>query len=428
MSILKSENHLHLYGCLPAESLFKESFDRAKKYSSRFQWFLSEYKKTTGIEIHPESWWNKSDGYVIFKRHFICEAVNRFEVFQSKFNLLIALFPTTPDDLKLAEIVFATQSAQGGYKEYRTFLPHYLPVHERALYLRNLIDCARSFESSTYHPRIAISFSRQDGEAWDSYQFLLEFLANHQDIIPWITGIDFCGNERGHPPSAKKNLFSKIMSDRKAGVHNLDVLYHVGEMWDDIALHSAARWCIEAADMDVRRLGHALALGMDPESLKGRKIYEPLKETNSHLNWLRLRQNELSEYGYTTKDQEWLLQYIEFNSHQDMVTWHYDDELIWQTRNFQNAALNIIKSKNPVIEICPTSNIRIGALGKPSFHPLKRFLDHGLNITISTDDPGIFDISLEEEEQLVKSHFAVSEEQLTQAEKLSASLFLPLAN
>ena len=423
MPLLTNENHLHLYGCLSAEDLFKESFQRAKKYDARFQWFLSEYKKATSIVINPESWWNHSDGFDQFKRHFVCGAVNKFDIFQAKFNLLIALFPPSPDDLTLADCVFAAHAKETGYKEYRTFLPLYLPPHERAKYLQYLINCARSYETHDYHPRLAISFSRQDAEAWDSYGFLMGFMADNPDLKPWLTGIDFCGNERGHPPTSKKKLFEQINHDRLQGHHSLEILYHVGEMWENVALHSAARWCLEATEIGVRRLGHALALGMAPEALCGRTIHESTQEAKAHLTWLRAWQNELSEGDYTTKDYEWLSQRIEANTNNESVAWHYDEDLVEHTRRFQSAALSVIKLKNPIIESCPTSNIRIGALGKPSFHPLQRFLEHGLHVTIATDDPGIFDINLEHEENLIKRQFKINDEDLKKAEKLSASLF-----
>jgi aminodeoxyfutalosine deaminase len=58
--------------------------------------------------------------------------------------------------------------------------------------------------------------------------------------------------------------------------------------------------------------------------------------------------------------------------------------------------------KQVVLENCPTSNICTGALarqiGKPSAtlsdHPLKKFIDGGVPVTLSTDDPGMFHTDL----------------------------------
>ena len=61
-----------------------------------------------------------------------------------------------------------------------------------------------------------------------------------------------------------------------------------------------------------------------------------------------------------------------------------------------------IALRRVVLENCPTSNLCTGALarqtGKPdaSFadHPLPRFLEKGLSVTLSTDDPGMFHTNL----------------------------------
>ncbi len=424
MTILQSENHLHLYGCLSADSLFEASFDRAKKYETRFQWFISEFEKATGNKIKPEHWWNASNGRDNFRKDFICNDPCTFNIFQAKFNLLIALFPPTPDDMTLAEKVFASHVSLEGYKEYRTFLPLYLNAEARTKYLDLLVKSARFYETSQYHPRIAISFSRQDADAWDSYRFLLNFLDHHPDARPFITGIDFCGNEQGHPPEGKRQLFKQILADRQEARHSLEILYHVGEMWQDIGLHSAARWCVEAAQMGVDRLGHALALAMSPESLNGRTIKENRSEAQKHLHWLNKNRQELHEHGYTIKDYQWFSDRMEQSTVGDYVTWHYDMDLIEHTRTFQNALLCIIKHSNPLIETCPTSNIRIGALGRPEFHPLRRFLDHNIRVTISTDDPGIFDIDLSHEESLVQRKFGLTTEDLIQCEKTAKRICL----
>lgn len=62
------------------------------------------------------------------------------------------------------------------------------------------------------------------------------------------------------------------------------------------------------------------------------------------------------------------------------------------------------------LEVCPTSNIRTGALArqlrKPEAaihdHPLKQFLDRGLRVVLSTDDPAMFGTTLLQEYALCK--------------------------
>jgi len=425
-SILTSECHLHLYGCLAKETLWELSEPRSKTHDKRFQWYLAEYEKATGQLIDPRKWWESERGFEVFKNNALCREAVPFEIFQAKFNLLIALFPPSPDDMTMAERVFKADAQQGGYKEYRTFMPLYLPIPERKRYLRKLIETAAGLATDNYHPRIAISFSRQDNDAWDNYQFLKEALAENPSLAPWITGIDFCANERGHPPSAKRRLFKQILADNRDATYPLEILYHVGEMWQDIAIHSAARWCVEAAELGVKRLGHALALGMNAAAVSGRTILESSHETDTHFAWLRKHRSALHENGFTTTDYAWLERRAHASTHTDHVTWQYDMDLIENTTKFQSAAMEIVRQRGAIIESCPTSNLRIGNIRNSCHHPLRRFLDQGLRVSIATDDPGIFDITLQHEEALARDVLGVSDGELAKSEALTNSLFKPM--
>jgi adenosine deaminase len=67
--------------------------------------------------------------------------------------------------------------------------------------------------------------------------------------------------------------------------------------------------------------------------------------------------------------------------------------------------MDILMERGIALEICPTSNLRTGALarqlGAPtarmSQHPLALFVKRGLPVTLSTDDPAMFETSLEVE-------------------------------
>lgn len=56
-----------------------------------------------------------------------------------------------------------------------------------------------------------------------------------------------------------------------------------------------------------------------------------------------------------------------------------------------------IRSIGAVVEVCPTSNRRIGGITDPAHHPVHRFLAAGLATVVSSDDPGIFGTTLAEE-------------------------------
>jgi len=86
-----------------------------------------------------------------------------------------------------------------------------------------------------------------------------------------------------------------------------------------------------------------------------------------------------------------------------------------------------------VLENCPTSNLCTGALakqcGKPNAsladHPLPAFLERGLAVTLSTDDPALFHTDLLTEYSRVAS-LGLSDKQLLQlAEQSFSAAFLP---
>jgi adenosine deaminase len=66
------------------------------------------------------------------------------------------------------------------------------------------------------------------------------------------------------------------------------------------------------------------------------------------------------------------------------------------------------------IESCPTSNVMTKSVESWKTHPLRTFLDAGISVSINTDDPGIFGNSLQEEIQLSKKHFSLSQSEIEQ--------------
>jgi aminodeoxyfutalosine deaminase len=78
------------------------------------------------------------------------------------------------------------------------------------------------------------------------------------------------------------------------------------------------------------------------------------------------------------------------------------------------------------IEICLTSNLRTGCCASISNHPVRNYFDHGLMLTLNTDDPAMFRTSLNEEYQLVQSTFRFTNEHLRELARNSfEASFLP---
>lgn len=66
-----------------------------------------------------------------------------------------------------------------------------------------------------------------------------------------------------------------------------------------------------------------------------------------------------------------------------------------------------------LLEVCPTSNYITRSIDAWPDHPLKRFLDAGIPVSISTDDPGIFGVTLEEEYARCRKYLGLTDADLT---------------
>src|SRR5258708_38203289 len=79
------------------------------------------------------------------------------------------------------------------------------------------------------------------------------------------------------------------------------------------------------------------------------------------------------------------------------------------------------------VEICLTSNLRTGCCGKISEHPVRRYFDQGLMLTLNTDDPAMFGTSLTRDYELAQTEFGFSDEHLRELARNSfeASFLLP---
>ncbi|HSB63819.1 MAG TPA: adenosine deaminase [Thermoanaerobaculia bacterium] len=58
------------------------------------------------------------------------------------------------------------------------------------------------------------------------------------------------------------------------------------------------------------------------------------------------------------------------------------------------ALLKALVKQGVFCDVCPTSNLRTGAVSRGEAHPLRRMLLAGVPVTLSTDDPGLFGTTL----------------------------------
>ncbi len=82
--------------------------------------------------------------------------------------------------------------------------------------------------------------------------------------------------------------------------------------------------------------------------------------------------------------------------------------------------------RGTVVEVSPTSNLRTGAVASYREHPVRAWMDAGLRVTLSTDDPGVFGIDLAHEYEALSREAGFTAEELVETAWNGLwSLFLP---
>jgi len=211
-----------------------------------------------------------------------------------------------------------------------------------------------------------------------------------------------------------KKFFKKLKKDNEKDPETaLDIVVHIGEDFFDKSLESAIRWCHETAKLGAKRLGHCIALGLDPEIAISRKKYaheeEKISERIDQINYDLKHYDDLIDYGINLDKEELENEKRKLKQKKpdEKIIKKYDKNRLDNIRLRQNYVLEKFKEIGTVIEVCPTSNLRIGGVPEYKYHPFKKFYENGVNMVICTDDPGIFDITLDSEVDLISDKFNI---------------------
>ena len=78
--------------------------------------------------------------------------------------------------------------------------------------------------------------------------------------------------------------------------------------------------------------------------------------------------------------------------------------------------MNSIRGRGITLEICLSSNIKLGLFSGYTTHPLSRLIDAGCQVTLNTDDPALFSTTLTREYALAVKYCGIT---LPQLEKLA---------
>jgi adenosine deaminase len=84
-------------------------------------------------------------------------------------------------------------------------------------------------------------------------------------------------------------------------------------------------------------------------------------------------------------------------------------------RSIEDPALvEILRQRQIPLEICPTSNIRLGVYADYAAHPLRRLWEAGVLVTVNSDDPPMFGADLNHEYAVLVDHFGFTADELEQ--------------
>ncbi|NBU98147.1 MAG: adenosine deaminase [Spirochaetia bacterium] len=329
-----------------------------------------------------------------------------FEVFQSKFNLIIALSRFNPDEIREISKNVLRESANKDiiYSEFRIM---YSPLATESDYLeRTLAACiglSEGEKSNGVKGRLVVSLHRQPGfEA--QYSWLKKAMQENQLISEYLVGIDFCNIEEGYPPKNKKDFFKKVLHDNELDQNNsLAILYHVAESFQDKSHISACRWIAEASDYGAHRLGHCIALGETMNKFVGSLRLENKDEFIDTNEYILNNYEEISQYGNFSDYEYFQSNLNKAKSSRDNITIYYDKEFMENLEIFRKFVIQKLKINGTVVETCPSSNYLIGMIDTYENLPVKAFSDTNLRLTIGADDPGIFNIDLQEEYKICES-------------------------
>lgn len=405
--------HLHLYGSIHSQDYLDYVIDRPVNWAGYEAAFLAAYGEVPAVqEILESCRQEKAGARQRFEDLFVFgdKDSGNFARFQAKYNMLIAgsKWAISAEEISdfsplvnevcvfMRQIVERQRRQNIGYAEQRmTLSPNLSPNNSKAL-LEAMLRTYSAYDEGYFQPRLAVSLPRADPwPAWEEVR--------HATLGPFgslLTAIDFCYIEEGFPPKLQRELFEEVKDfNRQNPERSLAILYHVGESFTDKSLESAIRWVHEVAEMGANRLGHAIALGVDPDKYGSHSRSETVSERIDQLNYDLRNLNGLRQCGVNLEETEILreLERLESMNTERTLAITYDEARLDEVRARQTYAISCIKAIGAVVEVCPTSNFRIGGIARPEHHSLVKFVTEDVPFVIGSDDPGIFDTTLANE-------------------------------
>ncbi|MGE5652879.1 MAG: adenosine deaminase [Bacillota bacterium] len=419
----QAELHVHTVGCYTPEDLFAMAKDHYREINwNRFS-FLDRYERIFGVRLDPVA---------VFER--ACATGSLDEIRQ------IAIYSYHPDGTfdEFNIKSYFPQAIVGYYLDKGEHEPILAPLVERhkseglkLVEYRNAFG-ARGEEFKDWHGRYARFLKnaatkefkaryvvRLVGDPVECYGTLRELLDEQPDLVETIVGVDFSGKEI--PPKQLMAFYERLKQDHDEHPDKaLDAVVHIGENYLTISLESAIRWCHQSALYGASRLGHCIALGLDPYAAVqrhgGSHLTETVEERMDQIEYDLAHAEGLRAYGITVDREALEKEYAELTSHakDETVTRPYDQTRLSEAARRQDYVLDDLARLGTAIETCPTSNLCIGGVPNIESHPFKKLYASKVKLVVCTDDPGIFGITLSDEIDNLTRWFGIDPQELAE--------------
>lgn len=412
--------HTHLFGCISAADFREFVGDKDVDWSVYRANFRQAYGDEPPIAKILERCRKGACGADSeFERLFVFgdDDAGNFDKFPAKYDMLIhgmdairysrgeVSIPTLLDGVgSFIHKTMARQRSEGvAYIEQRMTLgSKYTRAQAQELVL-GILRTYEEYEGLDVQARLAISLPRDN--PWDAWE-----VAQSTALGPLghlLTAIDFSYFEDGHPPKKQREILAEVRDfNRRHPERALAILYHVGESFADKSLESAVRWVHEAAELGAHRLGHAISLGVDPQRFGKHTRTETVAERIDQLQYDLEHRDGLANFGVEidVASTELELRELEGLGVAERPVVEYDDGRLYEVKGRQRYAMDRVRALGAVIEVCPTSNRRVGGIERAEHHPVREFLASDAPFVVATDDPGIFGTTLAEEMAWVAEH------------------------
>lgn len=404
--------HVHLLQSLYPEDIFEMAKECYKEINWNRFGFLDRFEKIYGIRLDPIAMFEravKSGSIAEIEQTMVYNYNERgsFDKFNIKslFPLCVTGYYFDKDDhISALKPIIERHKREGiSYVEYRHGFV-FTNKEEWKDWNRRFAKFLKDSSTDTFQAKYIMRIGNE------IYDVVKEFIRENTDLRDTIVGIDFAGREIS--PKSRKDFFKKLHHDNTINQKEaIDVVMHIGEDYFDKSIESAIRWCHEAAELGAKRLGHCIALGLDPEIAINRRpnahTEEKVSERLDQIDYDLRFQNQLRDKGISVNEKELLEEKEELSKRNldEKVFLEHNEKRLKGLRKRQDFVLEQLKEYGTVIEICPSSNLRIGGIPNMKYHPFKKFYDSGVNLVICSDDPGVFQSSISDEVDLIINAF-----------------------